>query len=141
MRLGALLKCGDVVALVGELGAGKTTFVQGVAAGWGSLDQVTSPTFVLVNVYRHTVEGVLNHLDAYRLQSGLEAEALDLETMLETGPILIEWADRVVAALPKDALWVNMRWSADEHRTLRIAARGKRYIKLLEKLKQQVYGV
>ena len=52
MRLGTLLKPGDVVHLIGELGSGKTTFVQGVSAGWGSLDPATSPTFVLVNVYR-----------------------------------------------------------------------------------------
>jgi len=52
MRLGALLKPGDVVCLQGDLGAGKTTLVQGIAAGWGSLDSVSSPTFVLVNLYR-----------------------------------------------------------------------------------------
>ena len=54
MRLGAMLQVGDVVGLCGELGSGKTTLVQGIGAGWGSLDAVTSPTFVLVNVYRRT---------------------------------------------------------------------------------------
>ena len=64
MRLGALLRSGDVICLAGELGSGKTTLVQGIASGWGSLDQVTSPTFVLVNVYRGP--------DGQRYQSGGE---------------------------------------------------------------------
>src|SRR5690606_20946296 len=64
MRLGGLLQPGDVIGLVGDLGSGKTTLVQGIAAGWGSLDQVSSPTFVLVNVYRRPDQGKLYHLDA-----------------------------------------------------------------------------
>ena len=76
MRLGALLKPGDMVALVGDLGSGKTTLVQGIAAGWGSLDTVSSPTFVIVNVYRHTGGLRLFHMDAYRLNGS--TEALDL---------------------------------------------------------------
>lgn len=63
MRLGALLQKGDVIALVGDLGAGKTTFVQGVAVGWGSTDAVSSPTYVLVNVYRRTDGTQFAHLD------------------------------------------------------------------------------
>ena len=69
MRLGALLQPGDLVCLQGELGAGKTTLVQGVAQGWGSLDPVSSPTFVLVNLYRRPEGSELFHLDAYRLDS------------------------------------------------------------------------
>ena len=67
MRLGALLKPGDVICLVGDLGSGKTTLVQGLAAGWGSLDPVSSPTFVIVNLYRRMDQSQLFHLDAYRL--------------------------------------------------------------------------
>ena len=67
MRLGAMLEPGDIVCLIGDLGAGKTTFVQGLAAGWGSLDPVSSPTFVIVNVYRRLDQRKLYHLDAYRL--------------------------------------------------------------------------
>jgi hypothetical protein len=76
---GALLQAGDLIGLSGDLGAGKTTFVQG-SAGWGSLDLVTSPTFVLVNVYRRGDDAArrLYHLDAYRLDSAAEAEELDL---------------------------------------------------------------
>jgi tRNA threonylcarbamoyladenosine biosynthesis protein TsaE len=78
MRLGALVDGGDVVCLVGDLGSGKTTFVQGLAAGWGSLDPVTSPTFVLVNLYRRPEGARLYHLDAYRLSGASEAADLDL---------------------------------------------------------------
>ncbi len=81
MRLGALLDRGDIVCLSGDLGAGKTTLVQGIAKGWGSLDAVSSPTFILVNVYRRLDGSTLAHLDAYRMQSALEAEDLDLEPL------------------------------------------------------------
>ena len=63
MRLGGSLKTGDVICLQGELGAGKTTFVQGLAQGWGSIDTVSSPTFILVNQYRRADGGKLFHLD------------------------------------------------------------------------------
>ena len=63
MRLGAMLNIGDIVCLQGDLGAGKTTFVQGLAQGWGSLDPVTSPTFIIVNMYRRPDESQLFHLD------------------------------------------------------------------------------
>ena len=79
MRLGALLEPGDIVCLIGDLGAGKTTLVQGLAAGWGSLDPVSSPTFVIVNVYRRLDQNQLFHLDAYRLSGAAEAADLDLD--------------------------------------------------------------
>jgi len=101
MRIGALLQTGDVVCLIGELGSGKTTLVQGLASGWGSLDQATSPTFVLVNVYRRPDGQRLYHLDAYRLRGAREAEDLDLDAMLETSPLVIEWAERIQETLPQ----------------------------------------
>jgi tRNA threonylcarbamoyladenosine biosynthesis protein TsaE len=84
-RLGALLGASDLVCLSGDLGTGKTTLVQGIAQGWGSLDLVSSPTFVLVNEYRRPDGCCLYHLDAYRLSSAWEAEDLDLERMIENG--------------------------------------------------------
>jgi len=65
IRLGTLLREGDIVCLQGDLGTGKTTFVQGVAQGWGSLDPVSSPTFIIVNLYRRADEKQLFHLDTY----------------------------------------------------------------------------
>src|SRR5512142_504182 len=83
MRLGGLLQPGDLICLSGDLGAGKTTLVQGVAQGWGTLDPVSSPTFVLVNEYRRPDSSRLYHLDAYRMANYLEAEDLDLDRMVE----------------------------------------------------------
>jgi tRNA threonylcarbamoyladenosine biosynthesis protein TsaE len=93
MRLGSLLKPGDIVCLTGDLGAGKTTLVQGMAAGWGSLDPVSSPTFVIVNLYRRLDRATFFHLDAYRLSGPTEAVDLDLDSMLDEGSLVIEWAD------------------------------------------------
>src|SRR5512137_1297190 len=94
MRLGALLQAGDLVCLQGELGAGKTTLVQGIAQGWGALDDVSSPTFVLVNAYRRPNLGQLFHFDAYRVESPGEAEELDLDSLLSQGPLVVEWPER-----------------------------------------------
>ncbi len=104
MRLGAMLHPGDLVGLVGDLGAGKTTMMQGIASGWGSLDPVSSPTFVLVNVYRHSGEQRFYHLDAYRLRGAADVIDLDLETMLDEGPVVVEWADRIEDALPDERI-------------------------------------
>ena len=141
MRLGALLRVGDVVCLVGDLGSGKTTLVQGIASGWGSLDQVTSPTFVLVNVYRGPDSACLYHLDAYRLSSAREAEDLDLEPMLETGLLVVEWAERIQEALPPERMWVTLRWIDDEQRDLVFAARGSRYQSVLAAVRKQIFGI
>jgi len=141
MRLGAFLQTGDLVCLVGELGSGKTTFMQGVAAGWGSLDSVSSPSFVLVNVYRGAREQRLFHLDAYRLKGPAEAEELDVDAMLEHGPLVVEWAERIKAALPAEHLWVSLRWIDVSQRDMVFAARGPRYQQVLSSFRKQIYGV
>ncbi|MFM8320803.1 MAG: tRNA (adenosine(37)-N6)-threonylcarbamoyltransferase complex ATPase subunit type 1 TsaE [Chloroflexota bacterium] len=141
MRLGALLHPGDLVCLIGDLGAGKTTLVQGVSAGWGSLDTANSPTFVLVNVYRRPDGGRMYHLDTYRLSGPAEAEDLDLDTLLENGPLLVEWADRVQAALPDERLWINLAYVDENQRDLLLSAHGPRYEAMLAELRRQVFGV
>src|SRR4030042_3345892 len=113
IRLGELLQPTDIICLNGELGAGKTTLVQGIAKGWGSIDAISSPTFVLVNNYRRPDSMEMNHLDAYRLESALEAEDLDLDRMIAVGPLLVEWAERIQAALPQEGLDVQMAWFSD----------------------------
>jgi tRNA threonylcarbamoyladenosine biosynthesis protein TsaE len=140
MRLGALLKPGDLVALVGDLGSGKTTLVQGIAAGWGTLDPVTSPTFVLVNVYRHSDGARLFHVDAYRLNDPNEALDLDLENMLDQGPMIVEWAERVQTALPEKGLWVHLTYIDDVQRDLIFSGRGLYYEDLLARFRKMVYG-
>jgi tRNA threonylcarbamoyladenosine biosynthesis protein TsaE len=141
VRLGTLLQPGDTICLEGDLGSGKTTLVQGISAGWGSLDLASSPTFVLVNVYRRPDEQRLFHLDAYRLNHPDEAEELDLDAMLGQGPLVIEWADRIREALPLEYLWIRLRWVEIEQRDLLISARGERYQHLLHNFRRQVYGV
>jgi tRNA threonylcarbamoyladenosine biosynthesis protein TsaE len=147
MRLGSLLQPGDLVGLEGDLGAGKTTLVQGIAAGWGSLDQVTSPTFVLVNVYRrrdrsqHRREQRLYHLDAYRLNNEAEAVDLDLEALVGNGPLVVEWADRISSVLPQERLWIAMHWVDTDQRDLLISAHGRRFERMLVEFRKQVFGV
>ena len=141
MRLGGLLSTGDLVCLAGDLGSGKTTFVQGLAAGWGSLDPASSPSFVLVNLYRHPSGRRFYHLDAYRINNAAEAEELDLEAMLESGPLVIEWADRIKDALLRECLWVSFRWVNPDQRDMVFSARGEHYQSLLANYRKRVYGV
>ena len=140
VRIGALLQPGDIICLAGDLGAGKTTLVQGIAQGWGSLDQVSSPTFVIVNVYRKPGGQNLHHLDAYRLQNAFEAEALDLDLMIEKGPLIIEWPKRIDEALPSDRLWVEMDWISDQRRRLVFLPNGERYEMLLGEFRRSAFG-
>ncbi|MGB9625758.1 MAG: tRNA (adenosine(37)-N6)-threonylcarbamoyltransferase complex ATPase subunit type 1 TsaE [Phycisphaerae bacterium] len=106
--LGAALRTGDVVALVGPLGAGKTVLVKGIAAGAGVNDpkRVTSPTFVIVNEHEGRLR--LFHVDAYRLRDGRELEALGFREFLELGAVVVEWADRVDGALPAERLTITI---------------------------------
>lgn len=140
MRLGEMLQPGDVIGLEGNLGAGKTTFVQGIASGWGSYDSVSSPTYVLINVYRRLDRKQLFHLDAFRLMSPEEAIDLDIDTMLDQGPLLVEWADRIKETLPEDYLWINMRFINDEQRDFIVNARGDRHKNLLDQFREEIYG-
>ena len=140
MRLGALLKPGNVICLSGDLGAGKTTMVQGIAHGWGSLDPVSSPTFVLVNEYRRLDGCRLSHLDAYRLQNAMEAEDLDLDHLIDQGVLVVEWPERIQNALPGEFLLLKLKWMADEQRDLVITAHGTRYNELLTRYRQSVLG-
>jgi tRNA threonylcarbamoyladenosine biosynthesis protein TsaE len=140
MRLGTLLQPGDVICLQGDLGSGKTTFVQGVTRGWGALDEAYSPTFVLVNTYRRPDGGQLSHFDAYRVESLAEAEELDLDVLLVRGPLIIEWADRVETILPPERLWAWLEYDSEEHRAMRFSAHGRRCESLVDALRKTVYG-
>jgi tRNA threonylcarbamoyladenosine biosynthesis protein TsaE len=139
-RLGGALQAGDVICLQGDLGAGKTTFVQGIAQGWGSLDSVSSPTFILVNVYRRDDQSQLFHMDAYRLDSTPEAEELDLDSMLVDGALLIEWPERLDGLVPDEHLWINLEHIDEEEREMKFKARGKRYDELIEVIRHAVVG-
>ncbi|HEY3084285.1 MAG TPA: tRNA (adenosine(37)-N6)-threonylcarbamoyltransferase complex ATPase subunit type 1 TsaE [Candidatus Dormibacteraeota bacterium] len=93
MVLGEQLRAGDIVLLTGELGAGKTTFVRGVAHGMGSRARVASPTFQLVRVYPGRVQ--LAHVDLYRVESDAELGDLGLEELAEGGAVVVEWGERI----------------------------------------------
>ncbi|MCX7591604.1 MAG: tRNA (adenosine(37)-N6)-threonylcarbamoyltransferase complex ATPase subunit type 1 TsaE [Kiritimatiellae bacterium] len=101
-----------VVALYGELGSGKTCFVQGLALGLGITRPVTSPTFVIINEYRGTRN--LYHIDLYRIHNAKEALAIGLDDYLRAdGVTAIEWAERVQELLPPDAVHVRL-WSGEK---------------------------
>ena len=93
MLLGERLKPGDVVLLTGELGAGKTTFVRGMAQGTGSRADVASPTFQLVRIYPGRVQ--LAHVDLYRVVNDAELRDLGLEELADQGAVVVEWGDRM----------------------------------------------
>jgi tRNA threonylcarbamoyladenosine biosynthesis protein TsaE len=121
--LGTTLQPGAVVACVGDLGAGKTAFLQGVARGLGVASAVTSPTFVLVNVYRGRVP--VHHLDAYRTESLTEILELGLEEMLDgDGVTFIEWADKLLPLLPERRIIVRITGAGDEPREIEIEEPG-----------------
>jgi tRNA threonylcarbamoyladenosine biosynthesis protein TsaE len=140
MALGRSLQTGDVICLQGDLGAGKTTFVQGIAQGWSSRDAVSSPTFIIINVYRDSGAGRLFHLDAYRLNSVLEAEELDLNSMLAQGPLIIEWPERMEGLIPPEHLWVMLDHVDQEERRMSFFSHGNRYDDLLEVVRDATAG-
>lgn len=110
--LAGLLLAGDVVALTGELGAGKTVLARGIARGMGHDGIVSSPTFTLINEYP---EIRLCHVDAYRLADAEQLIGAGFDDYLGgTWILLVEWADRVRPALPGDALWIRIRPGVDE---------------------------
>jgi tRNA threonylcarbamoyladenosine biosynthesis protein TsaE len=113
------LVAGDVVALTGALGAGKTCFTQGVARGLGARGRVVSPTFVLVNEYRGRLP--IHHVDAYRTQSLTELLDLGLEELFAgDGVTIVEWADKLAPLLPVHTIHVHMDGVGDEPRRITI---------------------
>ena len=111
-RIGAMLKVGDVVALIGPLGAGKTELTKGIAAAFG-IEEVTSPTFVIARSYRSNPP--LIHMDAYRLLAGatplFELEDLDLDA--EKAITIIEWGGELVEKISSDYLEVHINRDSD----------------------------
>lgn len=125
MALGPLLRAGDVIVLSGDLGAGKTQLVKGVAHGLGVDEPVTSPTFNLLLV--HPGELPLYHFDLYRLERMDELEEIDYYAVLEgDGVSMIEWGDRFPEALPPDHLLVTIHRSGPEERVFELSASGPR---------------
>lgn len=136
-RLGRALQAGDVVALRGPLGAGKTTLVQGIARKHATHpEQVKSPTFVLMREYPGDVPVV--HVDAYRLEGGPEAAwGLDIDLIFSPRKItLIEWADRVGELLPPGTIFVELSHVSKEKRAITVSGEGARAAAILTELKR-----
>jgi tRNA threonylcarbamoyladenosine biosynthesis protein TsaE len=117
-RLGGSLEGKEIIGLTGELGAGKTIFVKGLAAGLGLQDvnQVCSPSFTLMNIYQARVS--VYHLDFYRLGTRVEIEDLGWEDFIGEGVILIEWAEKY--DVQHESIHVEITVSKDESRRIRI---------------------
>ena len=125
-RLGALLKAGDLLLLTGDLGAGKTTLVQGIANGLGVRGPITSPTFVIARMHPSLVGGPdLVHVDAYRLGGLAELDGLDLDASLEEAVTVVEWGHGVAEQLSDGYLEVTL--SGHETRTVDLVGHGARW--------------
>ena len=131
--LGQCLRPGDLVGLVGDLGAGKTLLVQGIARGLGvpADTRVTSPTFTLVNEYAGGAVP-LAHADLYRLERARELDELGLDELCRSGihAVVVEWSDRF-AVLAPDHLEVRLEVVGEEERAVTMAAGGRRSAELL----------
>ena len=143
-RLAELLLPGDVIALVGGLGTGKTRFAQGVGQGLGVKETITSPTFTLVQEYRGPrIRIPFFHVDLYRIENAAETLTFGLDEYLYgDGVCLIEWADRLGSShLPDEHLWISFRHLDRSKRVLLMQPQGKRYEQLLKDFRRQAYGV
>lgn len=114
--LAGALRRGDVLALHGDLGAGKTTFVQGIARGLGFEGHVSSPTFTLVREYRGRL--TVHHVDVYRLRRVQDVVDLGLDEMMLDGVVIVEWGDAVGDLLDPDRLTVEIEAGTDEVRRI-----------------------
>ncbi|MCU0593903.1 MAG: tRNA (adenosine(37)-N6)-threonylcarbamoyltransferase complex ATPase subunit type 1 TsaE [Desulfobacterota bacterium] len=137
--IGRLLREGDVIGLVGELGSGKTWLTKGIALGLGVDPKsiVTSPSFTLVNQYNG--RATLFHMDVYRLGSLDEALSAGIEEAMHSGGVVVlEWADRWPEILPEQTLMVHLRILDDFRRTLILSGRGARAMEILARLESTI---
>jgi len=133
--IGAILERGDIVALIGELGSGKTCLTQGMAKGLGVEENVpvVSPTFTLINEYPGKIP--LIHLDVYRLSGPRDLEDMGYEEYFEGGGIIvIEWAEKIRDILPAKTLFISMRYIDENTREMILEGPGEKIRKLEELL-------
>lgn len=127
---------GAIITLTGDLGAGKTTFVQGLGKGLGVAAAITSPTFVLINRYRTADGRQLQHADCYRLANAplemWDAGLADL--FLSDDVVVVEWADRIPGLLPPEYLDIAIEQGEGDRRRLTIVAHGPQHVALLHQL-------
>ena len=130
------LKVGDIIILSGELGSGKTKFTQGVLKYFGLENEISSPTFTIVNEYNSNDINIY-HFDVYRLIDSSEFYAIGGDEYFEKGISIIEWGEIIQDALPTDYIHIVFSKDSmnDDMRILNITAYGKKYDSLLDKLK------
>ncbi len=127
-RLARRLRAGDLLVLTGGLGAGKTTFTQGLGEALGVAGPVTSPTFVIARVHRSLVGGPdLVHVDAYRLGGAAELDDLDLDTAVEDSVTVVEWGEGLAERLSEDRLELELGVAADGARLVTVRGVGPRW--------------
>jgi tRNA threonylcarbamoyladenosine biosynthesis protein TsaE len=126
--IGARLITGDLICLSGDLGAGKTALARGIGMGWGAVEPVSSPTFVMIHEHHREVDSaLLLHVDAYRFTAQTEAFTIGLEDLFDTDAVvLLEWAERVTDLLPPERLWLDIEPQADESRRITFLPTGSR---------------
>lgn len=120
--LAAKLKSG-VIALIGNLGAGKTTFTQGFAKGLGIKDKIISPTFILIRQHQiPKTKKILYHIDLYRLEGIIDIKSLGIEEIINNPEnlILIEWAEKIREHLPKDTIFISIKTIDKNNREIHI---------------------
>jgi tRNA threonylcarbamoyladenosine biosynthesis protein TsaE len=140
-RLGQLLEGGQVLCLVGDLGTGKTCLVQGIGRGMGVEDQITSPTFTLVNEYPGA-RFPLYHIDLYRIVDVKAAFTFGLDDYLSgDGVCVLEWAERVRKLWPEEYLLITLRHIDDTKRGLTLRGFGEGYGRLLAQLRHSAFGI
>jgi len=134
-QVGALLQGGEVIVLIGDIGAGKTTFTKGLARALGVDEDVQSPTFTINRIYDTSTDLVLSHYDFYRLQDAgvLKAELAESVSM-RSNITVIEWAEVVADVLPTDSLQITLHTQADDSRIVEFTARGDRSHQIVERL-------
>ena len=134
-RIGLLTGGGTVIALVGELGSGKTAFVQGLARGLQVPEsyRITSPSFTIINEYPGRCR--LIHIDLYRIESGADLQELGLVELLHSdGVVAVEWAERLQQDLPEENLFIQLKIIDDETRRILIWANGSKSKQLLQNI-------
>ncbi|MGE7272795.1 tRNA (adenosine(37)-N6)-threonylcarbamoyltransferase complex ATPase subunit type 1 TsaE [Brevibacillus panacihumi] len=130
-RLAGFLQPGDLLALEGDLGAGKTTFTQGLARGLGVRNVVNSPTFTIIKEYQGRLP--LYHMDVYRVGDDVDSLGLD-DYFFGEGVCVVEWASLIEDVLPPERLTIFLRTAGDEQRLIELVPQGDRYVRLCEEI-------
>lgn len=136
IKIGNILKGGDIVCLNGDLGAGKTTLTKSIGLGLGVTDYITSPTFTLINEYSGRLP--VYHFDVYRLENADELYDLGFdEYFYGKGVCIIEWADKIEKLLPRERIILDIeKGKALDERRINITGYGNRYIEILKELEK-----